>query len=122
MKSRTYTPVSRESFERIKEALQQEGACDAGVFRMHGVEMLYVFSEEAKCLTVSLQHKPWLVPESAVWDTVERAIQPYLGTSEDTRGYHATRARKASYGTRSTHAGSNQQGAPDSPEDPKTQG
>jgi hypothetical protein len=84
MNSRTYTPIPRDSFERIKKALQEGGAGDAGVFRMRGVEMLYAFSAEAKCLTVTLQHKPFFVPESAVWNTLERAIEPYLGTAEET--------------------------------------
>ncbi len=51
---------------------------------MRGVEMLYAFSEEGRRLTVTLQHKPWLVPESAVWNTLERAIEPYLGNTEET--------------------------------------
>jgi hypothetical protein len=119
MKSRTYTPISRESFDRIKEALHQGGADDAGVLRMHGVEVLYVFSEDAKCLSVSLQHKPWLVPDSAVWNTVERAIQPYLGTPEETRTHDETSAPGASNRITSAERRSAQERAQDSHDNPE---
>ena len=101
-KQKKYRPVDRSTYELIKQQLRARGMSSAqgdnGVAHAAGVRMGYSYSEPDQSLTLTIQHKPALMPTSLVWKTLERFVTAQTNaresqSSERERAARSPRAR-----------------------------
>ena len=81
-KQKKYHPVDRNAYEAIKRGLHERGlsssADDSGVAQTAGVRMEYSYSETDQALTLTILHKPFLMPAELVWKTIERYVSAQI--------------------------------------------
>ena len=80
--SRQYRKIARTEMVRLKsDALTiglQFPAADRGALSFRGAEGTVAYDEVSETLTIVVTSKPMLVPESFIWQTVDRLIGPYM--------------------------------------------
>jgi hypothetical protein len=73
-----YQPIDRNAYEAIKQGLQERGMTsspgNSGVAETAGIRVRYSYSEKDQSLTLTILHKPFLIPAELVWKTIERYV------------------------------------------------
>jgi hypothetical protein len=85
--TKTFTDISRATFENIKNDLRALGVTvpsgDDCTIEHRGARGLLAYSEATGRLVVSILEKPFFVPERMVWDLLDRAMRRYGAVSSD---------------------------------------
>jgi len=76
---KTYTGVSRDTFDRLRAALRARANLtlppgNSGSLSSRGLTGSYRFDAAAKTLHIAIEKTPLLVPKAMIWQAIDSAI------------------------------------------------